>query len=57
MSKASRVQRSYELANETAARIIAADPAKYPPGGLAAMWAALVLEKATAAPAAEARAA
>jgi hypothetical protein len=40
--KASR----YQVENEACARIILADPAKYPDGSLPAVWAALVLAKA-----------
>ena len=34
---------AYESANRECARIIAADPAKYPPGSLPSIWAAMVL--------------
>jgi hypothetical protein len=39
----SRARTGYQKANEEAARIIAANPVRYP--GLPAQWAALVIEK------------
>ncbi len=36
---------SYDTSNAEAARVIAADPAQYPPESLAARWAALVLAR------------
>ena len=42
----SRARTGYQRQNEEAARIIAADPERYP--GLPQQWAALVIEKQTA---------
>lgn len=38
-------QAQFDAANLEAARIIAADPAQYPPDSLAARWATLVLAR------------
>jgi hypothetical protein len=38
----------YEQANQACARIIAADPVKYPPDSLPALWAEMILNLRTA---------
>ena len=46
---AKRATAQYDVANLAAARLIAADPLRYP--GLAAKWARTVLERSAAPPA------
>ena len=46
MKTGQRVAARFDADNLAAARIIAADPVKYPAGSLPAVWAALVLAKA-----------
>ena len=46
-SKSSKARAAFEAANLEAARIIAADPAKYPPDSLLGQWAAMVLDRKT----------
>ena len=44
--KARQTAARFDADNLAAARILAADPVKYPAGSLPAVWAALVLAKA-----------
>ena len=41
----SRARAGYQAVNLECARLVAADPTKYPEGSLAAQWAAAVIEK------------
>ena len=47
----SRARAGYQAANLEAATIIAADPVKYPVGGLMQEWADVILSRAAAPPA------
>jgi hypothetical protein len=51
MARPRRTADHYRAVNELCARIIAADPAKYQPGSLPAMFALLVLSRVEAPPA------